>query len=174
MVHDLSQKEQIFYDRREWSVSILLACIVIMAFFAFIGLGAMPQVARSPRTPDIGITLRILVFIGGSVYIFAYLGSTRTIINGYGIKLQHTFSRKIQMFYYNDIAKIVFGDLGSNYTKNPESRFKPDKFAATFSGVRFTIFLSNGEYYYIWTEYEHEITRALEKITPRLIIERNT
>ena len=153
-------KGECLYDRREWSLFIQVVMPIVMVFAL-----ALTRLSY--------IFLLIAVFIVGSIWVFITISSTRTIINEYGIYLQRAFWSTRQMFYYDEITKITFGKLDSSYDKKPEPRFKPIKFAGTTSGTQITIFLSNGEYYYFWTEYEHEIKRALDKITPKLIIEQN-
>ena len=165
-VSRISQAQKIakggnLYDRREWSLFIQMMIPIGMVLIVFLGLRFRH------------IYLYIAVFITGSGIAFITASSTRIVINEYGIHLQRAFSRARQMFYYNEIAKIVFGELDGSYYKEPKPKFEPNKFVGTTLGKRITIFLSNGEYYYFWTEYEHEITRALEKITPQLLIERN-
>jgi len=167
-VSRISQAQRIakggnLYDRREWS--LFLQVVVPIGMVLVFALSRFPY-----------IFLLIAVFIVGSIWVFITISSTRTTINEYGIHLQRAFWSTRQMFYYDEITKITFGKLDSSYYyyKNPEPKFKPSKFTSFSSDVKCTIHLKNGEYYYIWTEYEHEIKRALDKITPKLIIEQNS
>ena len=154
------------YDRREWSTGLLFVCHVFIVFFVSM---------LSARNPNMSIFFLTVSFISMSTWAFTCYGSNRIIINEDGIWLQHGFFFTRKMFYYDEIVKITFGKLDSSYTKNPKSAFEPGKYAgyAGLSGTQCTFFLENGEYYYIFTNYTNEIARALEKITPKLIIERS-
>ena len=158
-----SQKEKYLYNRREWWIVALIISNTIMGLVLY----ALMNEGDSP-VPF------VIVFTSLS-FCFAHISSLRISITESGIKWHCGFFTKRRMFYYDEISKIVFGKIdifNSEKPKDPDPKpwfFRPDRYAGYSSGVMCTVFLKNGEYYFVMSKHADEIMRILGKIVPELI-----
>jgi len=158
-----SQKEKIYYDRREWSIRgiVLYICFIYLIF-------------------GVGVRLNIIIdawwflITGALPPLTSY--SLRISIADSKMIFQQGFFFNSQEVSYDEIDRVLFRnsskfDYGEKFWAWPwHWSFKNREFGSAPRDSQFVVKLNNSDYYIVRSYHAEEILSAIRKARPSIII----
>ena len=161
MAHDLSQKEKIFYDHREWSTGALK--------FLFIGV-PLVMLLLSVLMPESRLAFYIMAIVM-PLLLFSD-ASLRVVISDSKIMIHKGFFFMRRVIFYDDIVEIAFKSSSKYAQLGMSTTGTTKNFSPGPTKPNLFFILRDDDYFIIsGSKQIEDILAAIKKVRPHLKID---